>query len=225
MKGSHLKIPPSAPGKRANGVLFLVLFLCFLVAGCNRPRATGTESDKIDTSEDPVQVSIISEEPIVIQLKKGEFKLTPVAEYRIAALVVGTETYSYGWNARISPVDLALAWGKLAEPESRKYVTYSMGGRWVSFRLKEGCPLNLAYVTSHASNNHIIPSSRNLWRAVKTIKEKEKVVLEGFLVRMSGTYDGKTVWWNTSLSRTDSGDGSCELIYLTKARIGNRVYE
>ena len=42
---------------------------------------------------------------------------------------------------------------------------------------------------------------------------------------MSGTYDGKTVWWNTSLSRTDSGDGSCELIYLTKARIGNRIYE
>jgi hypothetical protein len=225
MKENRFKSPPfSLVGRRIGG-FFLILFLSFLVSGCNRPQATGIESDEISTAEEPVQISIVSEDPIVIELKKGEFKLTPVAEYKIAALVVGKETYSYGWNAKISPIDLALAWGKLADPESRKYVSYSVDNRWVSFRMKEGCPFNLAYVTSHVSNNHIIPSTRNLWYAVKTIKEKQKVILEGFLVRMSGTYDGKTVWWNTSLSRTDSGDGSCELIYVTKARIGNRIYE
>ncbi len=133
------------------------------------------------------------------------------------------------WRARAEKdngyLDLALAWGRLAEPDSRKYVSYSVGSRWVSFKLKEGSPFDPAYVISHASNNHIIPSTRNIRRAVKTIKEKQKVVLEGFLVRLSGTYDGKQVWWNTSLSRTDSGDGSCELLYVTKARIGYKVYE
>ena len=108
------------------------------ISGCNRPQATGIESDEIDTSGDPLQISVPSQEPIVIKVKKGEFKLTPVADYKIAALVVGKETYSYGWNAKISPVDLALAWGKLADPEFRKYVSYSVGNRWVSFRVKEG---------------------------------------------------------------------------------------
>jgi hypothetical protein len=222
---SHLKLPPISFGPKGIGGLFLILFLCLLFSGCNRPQTTGVEFDEIDTSQEPLQIAVPSQEPIILEGKETELKITPVAIYKIAALVVGTESYSYGWTAKISPVDLALAWGKLADPEFRKYVSYSLSNRWVSFKLKEGSPFDAAYVICHASNNHIIPATRNVWYAVKTIREKKKVVLEGFLVSVSGTYGGKTVWWNTSLSRIDSGDGSCELFYVTKARIGNRVYE
>jgi len=222
---SHLKLPPISFGPKGIGGLFLILILCLLISGCNRPKTTGVEFDEIDTYQEPLQITVPSQEPIILEGKNTELKITPVATYQIAALVVGTESYSYGWSAKISPVDLALAWGKLADPEFRKYVSYSLSNRWVSFKLKEGNPFDVAYVISHASNNHIIPATRNVWYAVKTIREKKKVVLEGFLVSVSGTYGGKTVWWNTSLSRIDSGDGSCELFYVTKVRIGNKVYE
>jgi hypothetical protein len=225
LKDSHLKSPLISFCLKGMGGLFFILLLYLLITGCNRPHATGIEFDEIDTSQEPLQTTVPPQEPIVVEWKKAELKITPVAVYKIAALVVGTESYSYGWNATISPVDLALAWGKLADPESRRYVSYSVSNRWVSFKMKEGCPFDTAYVISHASNNHIIPSNRNIWYALKTIREKKKVVLEGFLVNVSGTYDGKTVWWNTSLSRTDSGNGSCELLYVTKARIENKVYE
>jgi hypothetical protein len=225
LTGGHLKLSPISFFERGIGGLFLLLLLCLLATGCNRPHPTGVESDEIDASEDPSQAPLSFQEPVVVELKKGEVRLTPVAEYKIAALVVGRETYSYGWNAKVSPIDLALAWGKLADPESRKYVSYSQSNRWTSFKMKEGSPFDPAYVISHASNHHIIPSTRNLWYAIKTIKEKQKVVLEGFLVNIAGTYEGKPVWWNTSLSRTDSGDGACEILYVTKARIGNRIYE
>ena len=211
--------------ERGIGGLFLLLLLCLLVAGCNRPQPTGVESDEIDASEDPSQTPLSSQESVVVEMKKGECRLTPVAEYKIAALVVGKETYSYGWNAKVSPIDVALAWGRLADPESRKYVSYSQSNRWTSFKMKEGSPFDPAYIVSHASNHHIIPSTRNLLYAIKTIKEKQKVVLEGFLVNVAGTYEGNPVWWKTSLSRTDSGDGACEILYVTKARIGNRIYE
>jgi hypothetical protein len=220
--------PASSPislVKRGIGGLFLIFFLHLIFSGCNRPHFTGIESDEVDASEEPSQTPLSSQEPVVVELKKGEMRLTPVAEYRIAALVVGKETYSHGWNAEVSPVDLGLAWGKLADPESRRYVSYSQSNRWTSFKMKEGSPFEPAYVISHASNHHIIPSTRNLWYAVKTIKEKQRVVLEGFLVNVAGTYEGKPVWWKTSLSRTDSGNGACEILYVTKARIGNRVYE
>jgi hypothetical protein len=207
------------------GGLFFILLLCLLVFGCNRAHPTGVEFDEIDTSQEPLQAALPSQEPILVQWKKAELRLTPMAAYKIAGLVVGTETYSYGWNAKISPVDLALAWGKLADPAFRKYVSYSVSNRWVSFKPNKGCPFDAAYVTSHGSNNHLIPSTRNIWYALKTIGEKQKVVLEGFLVNISGTYEGKTVWWNSSLSRTDSGDGSCELLYVTRVRIENKVYE
>ena len=57
------------------------------------------------------------------------------------------------------------------------------------------------------------------------VKTKEKVNLEGFLVQLTGTYHGSTVNWNTSLSRTDTGNGSCELFFVSKARIESRIYE
>ncbi len=211
---------------RGLGVLFLILFFCFLVSSCNRPEASGIESDEIDISQEPIQMSVPSEEETtVIKVKKGEFKITPVAAYRIAALVVGKEPYSSGWNAKISPIDLGLVWGKLAEPDCRKYISYSQDNRWLSFNVKRDCPVDPSYVNSHASNNHIIPSTQNIWYAVKTIREKQKVVLEGFLVNVAGTYNGRTVWWNTSRSRTDSGDGACEILFVTKVRIENKVYE
>jgi len=227
LKDVHRKSPSFSLVLRGSGGLFLlIVLLYFILSGCGgRPRATGIESDEIDTSRDPLQTSISSQDPILIRTKSGEFVLTPAAEYRIAGLVVGKEHYSHGWNGKISPVDLALAWGKLAERDARKYVSYNVSNRWVSFKLKEGSPFDVAYVNSHASNNHIIPSTRNIRYAIEMIKEKQKVVLEGFLVNVSGTYDGKKVWWNTSSSRIDSGDGSCELLYVTKARIGYKVYE
>ncbi len=57
------------------------------------------------------------------------------------------------------------------------------------------------------------------------LKEQDRVVLEGVLVNIKGTYKGQPVTWNTSLSRTDTGSASCELFYVSKARIDTKVYE
>jgi hypothetical protein len=54
--------------------VFLLLLLCLLTAGCNRPQVTGIETDEIDTSADPLQTSISPQDPIVIRAYEG----TPV---------------------------------------------------------------------------------------------------------------------------------------------------
>ena len=45
--------------------------------------------------------------------------------------------------SKISPVDLAIVWGKLAEPEFDKYITYSQGNRWYHYKWKEEARLIL----------------------------------------------------------------------------------
>jgi hypothetical protein len=186
---------------------------------------TGVESDEIDTSRDPVQTSCKSDEPIIREIKNGLFTITPVAEYKISGVVVSKETYSSDWDGKISPIDLAIVWGKVAEPEYDGSISYSQRNRWYFYKLKQRSPFDNSYVISHSGNHHIIPSNENVHRAIKTIKEKERVVLEGFLVNIKGNYKGQTVRWNTSLSRTDTGNGSCELFYVSKIRIDTRVYE
>jgi hypothetical protein len=202
----------------------IILFLSFL-SGCDRPKMTGLEPDEIDTSQDPVQMPFKADEPIIVEVKNGYFMITPVAEYKISGVVVSKKTYSSDWDGKVSPVDLAVTWGKLAEPGFSRYITYSQGNRWYFYQYKPGSPFDSSYVISHSSNNHIIPANENIRRAVKTVKKKNKVVLEGYLVNLKGTYKEQPVTWNTSLSRTDAGNGSCELFYVSKVRIDKKVYE
>jgi hypothetical protein len=204
--------------------ILIIFFLCFL-SGCDRPKMTGLDTDEIDTSRDPIQTSYKSDEPIIREIKNGHFTITPVAEYKISGVVVSKETYSSEWEGKISPVDLAVVWGKLAEPEYDRYITYSQSNRWYFYKYKQESPFDNSYIISHSANNHIIPANENIHEAVKTIGRKDKVVLEGFLVDIKGNYKGQTVIWNTSLSRTDTGNGSCELFYVSKVRIDTKVYE
>jgi hypothetical protein len=181
--------------------------------------------DSIDTSGDPIQISYKSEDPIVKEIKNGQFTITPVAEYKLSGMVVSKETYFDDWKAKVSSIDIAIVWGKLAEPEYEKYVSFSQRNRWYFYEYKHESPLDNVYILSHSSNNHIIPATKNISLALKAIAKKEKVILEGFLVNLKGTYKGGTVYWNTSLTRKDTGNGSCELFYVTKARINTDVYE
>jgi len=202
--------------------IFLLLFL--FVGGCSGPIPSGEDYSEIDVSGDPVQVSEKGD-----SILKGEkdctYTIKPVARYKISAMVVGKKSYSFGCKAKVSPVDLALAWGKLADPKSGKYITYSQSDRWYFYEYKPDSPVNNSYIISHSSNNHIIPANDNILRAIKTIKKKEKIILEGQLVNINGIHKGETFWWNSSLARSDTGDSSCEVFYVTKVRVGDKVYE
>ncbi len=205
--------------------ILLILFL-FLAISCDKPQATSEEFSEIDVSQEPRQIQLTSKESITLTISgDSEFTVYPVAEYKIAALAVNKKSYHDGWRADVAPVDLALVWGKLAEPEYDRYISYSQHDRWYFYECESGSPFNSSYVISHSSNNHIIPADENILRAVKTIKTKEKVLLEGFLVNVKGRHNGEDFWWNSSLRRADTGDGSCEVFYVKRLRIGTKVYE
>ncbi|MEK7272007.1 MAG: hypothetical protein AAB015_03750 [Nitrospirota bacterium] len=208
---------------------FAFYLVCIIListsAGCSKPAPTDVASGEIDTSSEPEQIPVQNKGQVIINLKNGKFSLKPVAEYSINAEVVSKKSYSYGWQAELAPIDLALAWGKLTEPESEKYVTFSQSDRWYYFEYKNDSPLNESYIVTHSSNNHIIPANENIQLAIKSIKKKDKVILRGFLVNAQGKYDNMDFWWNSSLTRNDTGDSSCEIFYVTKVKNGDYVYE
>jgi hypothetical protein len=208
--------------------ILLILSILFLLCdvSCDKPQVTGEESGEIDVSQEPVQIKFTSKEPTVLKIAgDSEFTIYPVAEYKIAAVVVSKKRYHDGWRADVAPVDLAIVWGKLAEPEYDKYISYSQHDRWYFYEFEAGNPFNSSFVVSHSANNHIIPSDGNILKAIKTIEKKEKVLLEGSLVNVKGYNKGEKFWWNSSLKRTDTGDGSCEVFYVKRVRMGTKVYE
>ena len=125
----------------------------------------------------------------------------------------------------MAPVDAALAWGDWTlDNKFQKFVSFSQSGRWYYYKLKKNSPFDLNFISNHSSNNHLIPATANLKKALKSLKTGNQVNIKGFLVNIDGKYDGNDIWWNTSMSRDDSGNGSCEIIYVTEITFNNKTY-
>jgi hypothetical protein len=207
------------------GILIVGCAILFIYHGCAGPEPTRQEFGTIDVTEDPIQIAVEYDTTIVVSDKKSEFTLSLIAYYKISGIVVCKKSFSMGWQSEFVPVDLSFCWGEIARPENTQYVTFIHKGRWYYFKVTKDSPFNHEYVYRHSSNNHIIPATKNILRAVKSIKINTPVILEGYLVDMTGTYDENTCWWSTSRVRTDTKQNSCELIYVNRVRIGNDVYE
>ena len=203
----------------------ILCIMIVLLCGCTKPEPTGIEHGKIDTSQEPIQTATDQENIIILEIEDGVFELTPMAQYKASVMVMSKKSYSYGWMGKVVPIDLALAWGKLTDPQYDKHINYRQSDRWYFFEYDSESPLKAVYIGSHSANNHIIPATENILKALKSVKKKQKVVLEGFLVYLKGVYEGEEVFWNSSLTRDDHGNSSCELFYVERVRIGDYVYE
>lgn len=202
----------------------LIFVLVTLLWSCDKPTVIGYENEPIPTQSDPIQEPLSEKLTFSVERKEGSFTIQAQIRYQISARVKGSKSYARGWESSLSPVDLALAWGSLADRNFDRYISYSQRGRWYYYRYSADTPVDSTYITNHSCNNHLIPSTENIRRAVKTIKTNDLVEIEGYLVDVRGKVGDRDVWWNTSTSRTDSGARSCEIIYVEKIRINDKVY-
>ncbi len=144
--------------------------------------------------------------------------------YLLEGTVVGVMCYD-NTDLPYSPVDVAVAWGLLADPENGT-LTCTMGDRQLSYGwASHNTSVDEYYVSTHVSNNHIIPRSLPVYDAVVGLLEGDVVVMRGFLVDVEGTRrEGTTVytlhWGPSSLVHDDEGPGACE-IFLVNSIVVN----
>ena len=208
----------------SRSTLFLLPWFLTLALACG-PAPSGSDSSPIATGEDPMQEEPEQEVPMHLSQGGWEFTLTPLASYRLSGVVLSTENYYSGWNALLSPCDVAMAWGDLTQGELWEKLSWSQGGRWYYWEFGSDFPHENDFVSRYSCNAHIIPASENLKRAARGLSEGDLAELTGELVKVEGRKGDQTVWWTSSLSRKDTGDGSCEVLYLRKLRTRGEVYE
>ena len=139
-----------------------------------------------------------------------QVRITPLAGFSVEARVLGRENYFADAGARFSPTDLALGWGRMREDAVLDKLSISQGGRFFYYRWRNTPPIPPAEIVRSASNMHIIPATPEVARVLDTIHADDSVRIDGWLVRL----DADNGWhWVSSLSRDDSGNGACELVY------------
>ncbi len=158
------------------------------------------------------------DEPLSLPAPEG-YTITATDEYEVTALVLARERYRYDRGAVLAPVDLALAWGPVADPDVHTKIRWSQADRWYRFQMRyEDVRMSPIEVSRHSANTHIIPNADDpdVADLLLAIRPGNAVHLKGYLVRIEG--DGGYTW-NSSRSRTDSGDGSCEIFYVMECEL------
>ena len=156
-------------------------------------------------------------------ISKDNYKadITYLAKYEISGKVV--EVHDYTGDSigdLISPRDVGICWGFLAEDKYQiktvtgkaRHLNYTITNRDIGYYINK----ILGRVNSHISNNHLVPSDKNTSKLINKIQVNDFITLEGYLVNVyAEAPSGKTISWESSLSRNDVGDGACELLYVT----------
>jgi len=205
-------------------VSIILLFLTVLILGCSGPQLSHNDYTNIDTTY-PQQEELTEPDVMIVTKGNSSFTLHPKAYYRVGAVVRSKRAYRSDAMSKISPYDLALVWGVLADKHFYQQVKISQGGRRYFFKPKRNSQLSLDWVYLNSSNHHLIPANDNIKRALRKVKKNDVIELEGYLVNVHAVIKSRTHTWNTSLTRDDRGDGSCEIMYVRQVKINYNVYE
>lgn len=136
----------------------------------------------------------------------------PLARFQIDARVLSTERYRFDRGAALSPVDLALGWGPMSDQSVLDQIEISQSGRFYRWRV-QSYPIPRGEIISHSANMHMIPANEEIRDELLSIRPGDVVSIEGYLVAATS----ESGWtWKSSLRRTDSGNGACEVVWVER---------
>jgi len=208
----------------------LIILVIFAVLGygyiyLNKPTVSGTDPSAIVTNSRPLQSSLVHGQPINVVIGDLDVSLQPVARYKISAMVLGKKRYVDGWEGKLAPYDIVLGWRKASILENVENLPIIQSVRHYQFTVSPATNMTSAYINKHTSNNHIIPATKNVQKAIQSIKIFDKVTLDGYLVDMTGIFKSNKINWYTSKTRNDTGASASEIFYVKSVKIGENVYK
>jgi hypothetical protein len=169
---------------------------------------------------------LVPEEPSQILLaagptwRQGGFRYTARAEFSMRARVLSTERYWFDGGSAVSPIDFAVGWGRMSDQAVIDQMGYAQTQRWYRYWPKgRQFPLSAQEIAASSANMHMIPSEKEVNQVLRDVRRGDLISLSGYLVSVSGENGWK---WDTSLSRTDTGNGACELVWVKSLIIHRR---
>ena len=151
-------------------------------------------------------------------LHKGDAAIKPLAKFSMSARVLSRADYRWDAEARLVPVDLALGWGRMSDSAVLDKVEISQATRFYFWRVHE-FPIPEREIIESSANMHLIPADDAVERAIRRTRVGDVVSFDGYLVEADLPNGGK---WVSSLSRSDTGAGACELVWVENFSIAPR---
>jgi len=193
---------------RSKATFTIVTALCLTaLPGCSKHLPDGRVAKHA-----PVQLDL---KPWGAPWRFKNYSITPLAHFDVEARVLSTMRYSFDREAQLAPVDLALGWGPMSDNQVLEDLKISQLARFYRWEGRE-LPLEPEQIIANSANMHMVPADAAVRRTLLRVRRNDVVTFSGWLVSIHGD-DGWT--WNSSMSRTDTGDGACELVWVDSLEV------
>jgi hypothetical protein len=167
--------------------------------------------DGVLASQEPQQNATPS-----VTVRSGRWQLTARASYHITARILGVERYRFDFLAGLVPEDLALGWGAMSDNRLLHALSIEQSNRFYYWRFTGPPTVPPSQVSLHSANTHVIPANKGVAAQLTRLRRGQVVELIGELVD-GARDDGARI--TTSLVRTDTGAGACEVMLVRDVRI------
>jgi hypothetical protein len=167
--------------------------------------------------EEPKQIRV-QRQPIATSVNGVDYRIQPRYTYEISALVVSLHhsdtwwDYAHKeWGDHINLMDLCVVWGGNAESGAYKNVSFS-NNQWECHWRWSSAQAGSAFNQNEVSNNHIVTDDPAVAKVLRSIRIGDQIRVQGYLVDY--VIAGRAGARVSSETRTDSGNGACEVLYV-----------
>lgn len=200
------------------GAILLVVLVKFLVTGAGFSSVSPASfqlSPGVTVPEEPQQEAV----ELAAWTSHG-WTILPRARFSIRARVLVVAHFVIGRETELSGNDFTLGWGPMSDTTILKQLSFTHGFRLVAWSPADssGWPLDPAELNRHASNMHVVPASPEIAQQLSRLAVDDIVRFRGYLIQATAVSDGAS--WNSSLSREDTGNGACEVMWVEQVEIG-----
>jgi hypothetical protein len=191
-------------------LVFFVFALLTLVWVIRLPYQPITHPPGVLAPREPQQGPLIEGAPM-IQLKGWNLK--PLATYSLQARVLAVKRYRSDPTADLSPYDVLLGWGPMSDSANLSEISFSQRHRFGYWHHGPNLSISASEISRHQANTHLIPANAEIQSRMSWLREGSVVIIRGHLVEAQRV-DGGGPPWRSSVTRADTGDGACEIVYV-----------
>lgn len=187
---------------------------CIALALCFWNRDRLPQIDATTAIGEPRQLAT-AESPFAVTYADTDYRIAPEFEYELDGMIVsyrhheGNSRMHRRAGDHLNMLDVCVVWGSnVSHPDLNELdfwngiFTCNVNTRsrdaWASFDM------------NRLSNNHLISDRDDIRRAVQGIRVGDRIRVRGWLA----SYTGPGGTRGTSTTRSDTGDGACETIYV-----------
>lgn len=176
-----------------------------------------------DLREEPLQTPVRQS---AFQTRVGEIEYTvqPLYRYELSGLVVSRHDsqvwWDYAhreWKDALNAVDLCVVWGNNVATGAYRPLSYA-SDQWTCHVETRSTEAWQAFDPNALSNNHLLTDQPLIAKRLREARIGDQIHVRGYLAEYSHKV-GNGFHRGTSTTRTDTGNGACETLFVEEFEI------